>query len=44
MERKASVHGLKRTATWIDKSINLRSVLKEPRALKAFQDFAASSE
>ena len=29
-----------RKATWIDKSITLRSVLKDSRALKSFQDFA----
>lgn len=33
---------LSRKATWIDKSISLRAVLKDPRALKAFQDFAVS--
>jgi hypothetical protein len=28
---------LTRKATWIDKTISLRTVLKDPRALKAFR-------
>ena len=33
---------LRRKATWIDKSVNLKQVLKDPRALRALQDFAIS--
>ena len=43
MERKASVKAMKRTSTWIEKGgITLRGVLKDPKALKAFQDYACS--
>jgi len=31
---------LSRKATWIKKDVTLKSILKESRALKAFQDFS----